>query len=187
MIINAIFVYLPAMEQYDKTPVLYQRIGEFAVSFQWLESRVREIGWLIHDPQRAQWPPLILRQVTNQVLLNVVHDMFIAAMDEINNADALDRKEPFRSLIDRLHRLRRQRNNLLHSAYIELKSGGEVQDILMANPKVQYVDDEVTFDVDVLTPEKIQALIEEAAHIGFALNIHYTQLIHWSDQLPRLQ
>ncbi len=29
---------------------VYQRIVEFAVSFQWIENKLREIGWFILDP-----------------------------------------------------------------------------------------------------------------------------------------
>jgi hypothetical protein len=36
---------------------IYRKLGEFVVSFQWLENRFREIGWLILDPHRKHWPP----------------------------------------------------------------------------------------------------------------------------------
>ena len=113
--------------------------------------------------------------------------MFVQVMDEINTADSLARKTSFRELIERLHQLRRQRNNLLHSAYIELKSGGEVQDIVRVNPKILQMDDEVVFDAEMLTLDGTKAIMEEAAQIALALNIHYTQLIYWSELLPHQQ
>lgn len=46
--------------------LVYQRIVEFAVSFQWLENKLREIGWFIMDPERKDWPPKGLRALTNE-------------------------------------------------------------------------------------------------------------------------
>ena len=55
---------------------IYQRIGEFAVSFQWIENKLREIGWFILDPERKEWPPKGLRNLTNHDLINKVSDLF---------------------------------------------------------------------------------------------------------------
>lgn len=35
----------------------YKAIGEFVVVFQWAESKYREIGWFILDPEQIEWPP----------------------------------------------------------------------------------------------------------------------------------
>jgi hypothetical protein len=55
---------------------VYQRIGEFVVSFQSLEHRIREIGWLLVDPHRAEWPPTQLRNLTNNDLLRRVQELY---------------------------------------------------------------------------------------------------------------
>ena len=36
----------------------YKSLGEFVVVFQWRESKYREIGWFILDPERKDWPPM---------------------------------------------------------------------------------------------------------------------------------
>nr|WP_057929649.1 hypothetical protein [Burkholderia ambifaria] len=38
---------------------VYQRIGEFTVSFQWIENKLREIGWFILDPERTPLDALL--------------------------------------------------------------------------------------------------------------------------------
>ncbi|MDQ0107442.1 hypothetical protein J2T02_002561 [Chitinophaga terrae (ex Kim and Jung 2007)] len=169
------------------TNLLYRRIGEFVVSFQWLESRVRETGWLLTDPQRACWPPLILRQESNQQLLDKVCQLFSTTMDKLATEDALARKPSFESLIQRLHGMRRYRNKLLHSAYIVLESGGDVQGVYRINPKLQQVDDEYILDSEMLTPESIERNMKEMAQIAFELNFHYIQLVHWSERIAAVE
>ena len=53
-----------------------QRIGEFVVSFQSLENRIREIGWFILDPGRKEWPPKLLREETNAALFDKSRSYF---------------------------------------------------------------------------------------------------------------
>ncbi|HWJ29373.1 MAG TPA: hypothetical protein VNS32_22730 [Flavisolibacter sp.] len=67
----------------ENIDLLYQRIGEFVVSFQWLEHLFRQIGWFIADPNREVWPPKILRSEKNDALLVKVKKMYHEAM--INN------------------------------------------------------------------------------------------------------
>jgi hypothetical protein len=67
---------------YD-TDKIYQRIGEFVVTFQWLENKLREIGWLILDPARAEWPPKALREESNFALVNNVETLYIGLIDSL--------------------------------------------------------------------------------------------------------
>ena len=60
--------------------IIYQRIGEFVVIFQSLETKLREIGWHILDPSKNNWPPTALRNLTNKKLIDKVHELFIQAL-----------------------------------------------------------------------------------------------------------
>lgn len=122
------------MDEYDK---INQRIGELVVCFQWLENRFREIGWLILDPHRTEWPPKSLRNETNHDLLNKVGFLFIGLIDNLEIEDADKRKEEFLRLIAACHEIRQYRNNLLHSAYIELKGGSDVVGLMRSNPRLK--------------------------------------------------
>src|SRR5579864_3272767 len=117
---------------------IYQRIGEFVVSFQWLENRIREIGWLILDPSRKNWPPTDLRDETTAVLFAKVEKLFLAALPRCQLP--LDLEADFRASFaenaNRFHTLRKARNKILHSAYIELKAGGEVHGLVRSNPQL---------------------------------------------------
>ena len=161
--------------------LVYQRIGEFAVLFQWLESRLREIGWLILDPYRSQWPPVGLRNLTNEKLVDRVHQLFLEALPKCMLPSDLEAefKASFESAVTDLHQLRRDRNRILHSAFVELKVAGEVQALLRSNPRLQVDEEtgEVLFDQELLTAESFSQEMTKMAEVGMALNRAYIQLI----------
>ena len=74
---------------------------------------------------------------------------------------------------------RSDRNRILHSAFIELKTGGEVQGLLRSNPKIQ-VDEETgepLFDQELLTAESFSKEMKTMADVAVFLNRAYLQLI----------
>jgi hypothetical protein len=161
--------------------LIYQRIGEFAVTFQWLENKLREIGWFILDPDREQWPPSGLRNLTNEKLVERVHELFVQALPKCRLPRELeaDFEESFKTAVKSLHQVRRDRNRILHSAFIELKAGGEVQGVLRTNPKMQVDEEtgEALFDEELLTPESFSKEMETMSEVGILLNRTYAQLI----------
>ena len=161
---------------------VYQRIGEFTVSFQWIENTLREIGWFILDPERSQWPPAGLRNLTNEKLIDQVQQLFMQALPKCKLPNDLeeDFKGSFASSVKVLHQLRRYRNRILHSAFIELKRGGKVQGILRSNPKIQ-VDEETgesLFDQELLTAESFSREMKMMADVAVFLDRAYMQFIH---------
>lgn len=161
---------------------IYQRIGEFAVSFQWVENKLREIGWFILDPDRREWPPRGLRNLTNEKLIDTVHRLFNEALPKCELPIELetDFRNSFSSTANTLHQLRRDRNRILHSAFVELKAGGEVQGLLRSNPKIE-VDEETgqtLFDQEMLSPESFSSEMKAIAESALFLNRAYLQLIH---------
>ena len=161
---------------------VYQRIGEFAVSFQWIENKLREIGWFVLDPGRSQWPPADLRNRTNEKLIDKVHQLFVQALPKCKLPSELeaDFKDSFASSVKVLHQLRRDRNRILHSAFIELKAGGEVQGLLRSNPKIQVDEEtgETIFDQELLTAESFSREMRTMVDVAVFLNRAYMQLIH---------
>ena len=170
---------LARMSQPMEPDKVYQRIGEFVVLFQWVENTFREIGWFILDPQRKDWPPQQLRTETTHDLIEKVDALFASVIGTIGLPDAIDRREHFRSLVDRFHDARKYRNRCLHSAYIELKAGGEVQAFMRSNPKLSLDPEsqEPVFDQEILSEKSFAAEMIELAEIGFAAGTHYKQLL----------
>jgi hypothetical protein len=161
--------------------LVYQRIGEFAVSFQWVENELREIGWFILDPDRSKWPPTDLRNLTNEKLVDRVHELFVQALPSCKLPTALEEnfRDSFASAVKKLHQVRRHRNRVLHSAFIELKAGGEVQGMLRSNPKLQVEEEtgDVLFDQELFTAESFTAEMQVMAELSLFLNRAYLQLI----------
>lgn len=158
-----------------------QRIGEFTVSFQWIENKLREIGWFILDPDRSKWPPAGLRNLTNEKLVDRVHLLFVEALPKCKLPPDLEKdfKDSFASFAEILHQLRRDRNRILHSAFIELKAGGEVQWLLRSNPKFQVDEEtgEALFHQEILTAESFSKEMKLMDEVALFLNRAYVQLI----------
>jgi len=171
------------------TDKLYQRIGEFVVCFQWIENKFREIGWLILDPMRKQWPPMSFRDLSNKDLLDQVESLFVRLVGGLDVEDREERIQDFKAIVAGCHELRQYRNNLLHSAFIELKGGGEVLGILRSNPKVKTdpATGDVLFDQEALTEDAISKQLRKLGELAFPLGQHYLELIHWSpfDSSPK--
>ncbi len=160
---------------------IYQRIGEFAVSFQWLENKLREIGWFILDPERSEWPPKSLRKLTNQKLINKIHELFFEALPKCKLPTELEKefKESMDSCAEILHELRKDRNRILHSAFIELKAGGEVQCLMRSNPRYE-IDEETgapLFDQEYLTPDSFDKEMKKIGEAALFINRAYAQLL----------
>lgn len=161
---------------------IYRRIGEFVVSFQWLENRIREIGWYILDPGRNNWPPKDLRDETTAVLFSKVEKLFLAALPHCRLGPELeeDFRSSFAQSANRFRDLRRARNKILHSAYIELKAGGEVQGLIRSNPQLELDGEsgEPLFDQEVLSENSFEFEFKEMADLAIFFSRCYLQLIH---------
>jgi hypothetical protein len=163
---------------------LYQRIGEYVVVFQGLENKFREIGWLIQDPHRKEWPPRSLRSLTTEKLIDRVKELYLELLDglKIDEAVRQDRKAEFEVLCITCHDIRRYRNTLLHSAYIELEAGGEVVALLRSDPKLRINPEtgEIEYDQEILSEDGIVKEMQKVGEIFVRLDRHYRQLIHWA-------
>ena len=167
----------------------YRGIGEFVVTFQWIENKYREIGWFILDPDRKNWPPMKLRSETNEKLIDKVTALFLDLTRTYQFPNGQTQSADFEALRTEFHALRKFRNRLLHSTYIELKAGGELLGLLRSNPKV-YVDTEtgeVMFDQEPFTEAVVHEEIKKVADAAFRLGGHYVQIIHWHpfERFPR--
>ena len=163
----------------DKT---YQRIGEFVVLFQWLENRVREIGWFILDPKRKNWPPMELRNDNTANLFSKVEKLFLYALPRCRLDSELEKDfhDSFIKNAERFHNLRKARNRILHSAYIELKAGGEVHGIMRSNPRLMKDNEtgELLYDQEMLSEKSFKEEFKEMADLVLFFNRCYMQLIH---------
>ena len=165
--------------------VIYKNLGEFVVSFQWLENLYREIGWFIIDPERKHWPPKTLRTDRTNILINKVQKLYCDVIDGIAPEDAEERKQSFEEIVEKTHALCKYRNKLIHSAYIEIKAGGQVFGLVRSNPKLKEdpISGELLWDQENLTANSFKDGMKQIAEIAWPLNLHYMQLIHWGKRI----
>lgn len=160
----------------------HQALGEFVIVFQWIENLYRQIGWFILDPGRRQWPPMQLRTETNENLIDKVTDLFTELTRTYAFKNGEEKAKDMEELHGHFHALRRYRNRLLHSTYIELKGGGEVHGYLRSNRAIGVDLDtgELIYDQEEFSAETIYATIGEYGDFVMRLSAIYVQLIHWS-------
>ena len=118
----------------------------------------------------------------NAALFSKVEKLLLKALPKCDLGPELE--EDFRtSFVEsaaRFHNLRRARNRILHSAFIELKAGGEVQGLLRSNSQISVDPEtgEALFDQDFLSENSFQNEFREMAELIMFFNRCYTQLIH---------
>lgn len=86
-------------------------------------------------------------------------------------------KDSFDSCLPTLHKIRRKRNSILHSAFIQLKAGGEVVRIMRSNPRLERDkdSDEYLWDQEYLTEDSFETEMRQMGEVWFFLNRVYCQ------------
>jgi hypothetical protein len=121
--------------------------------------------------------------------LRKVEGQFVSLVGGLDVEDRDERIKDFQQIVGGCHELRQYRNNQLHSAFFEMKGGGEVLGMLRSNPKVKtdQTTGDVLFDEEALTDEAASKHLRKLGDLAFTLGQHYLQLIHWSpfDSSPK--
>jgi len=169
------------MEEQATVADTYKAIGEFVIVFQWVEHLYRQIGWRILDPEQKQWPPMAFRRESNHDLINKVTDLFIDLTKRYAFPNGEEKAREMESLRAPFHELRRYRNRVLHSSYVELKAGGEVLGYLRANPEIGVDPEtgELIYDQEEFTGQLVHDKLREFGEHMMSLNFLHVQLIHW--------
>lgn len=87
-----------------------------------------------------------------------VADLYEEKLHLCRLSDEEQRRADFKDLTGRFHKVRRFRNQILHSAFIELKAGGEIMALMRSNPRL-IIDPETgdqTMDQEILSETSFQ-------------------------------
>lgn len=165
----------------DRHAQLYQSIGELVVATQWVECRYRELGWFIEDPERTTWPPRMLRKESLAQLIDVVTEKFGELIRTSTFANGGRFAQIAESVRVAAHELRSYRNQVLHSAFIELKAGGEVVGYLRTDAKRGVDPDTGEFigQLEDISEEAVRSKVATFSEACCQLNMMYVQAIHW--------
>ena len=169
-------------EDEEKIAAAYQALGEFIIIFQGVEDLYRQIGWFILDPERKIYPPMKLRKELTFELINKVTDIFVELTQTYAFDNGDEKTKDMKELRDKFNELRLYRHKLIHSTYIELKSGGRIYGYIRSNPKIGVDPEtgELIFDQEDFTAEAVRSKILEYVDCIVRLNSIYLQLIHWA-------
>lgn len=165
----------------DRHAQLYQSIGELVMATQWVESRYRELGWFIEDPEWTTWPPRTLRKESLAQLIDVATDLFVELIQSSSFANG-DRFATIAEAVrGALHELRSYRNQVLHSAFIELNEGKEVVGFMRTDVKrgVDLETGELIGRLDDISAEAVRGTLAKFGDACFQLNMMYVQAVHW--------
>ena len=130
-----------------------QKLGELIVSFQWLENILHQIAWVLIDPEWHEDPRGKTAGLWFRRLLDLVSTDYMAYIDAHEISDAEDRKRDFRELVKRCGSIADDRNRIIHSTFIELSAGGELQGLLRSKIKAHVdaqAETRMTFDQEHL-------------------------------------
>jgi hypothetical protein len=166
-------------EPFDADEV-YRQIGIFIVSFQYVESKLAEICWLLTEPPYADGERQILAQLPYGRLVQETRDR-VAAFLERRQLDRPKFVDLSQRVLDECRDLGHLRNRMVHSAYIHLEATGELQGIMRSNLRHHGTnDDPQQDDIEFLGPESFTDTLTGLAHTAFTLGQLHIQLIHWS-------
>ncbi len=115
-------------------------------------------------------------------MINKVTDLFHELVDTHSFPNGNERSADMEELRTTFHELRKHRNALLHSSYIELNAGGDLLGYIRSNPRISVDPEsgEIIQDMEALTEDIVKAKMVESAHAAFRLSQNHVQLIHWS-------
>jgi len=160
---------------------VHQAIGEFVVFFQSVEDMYRQLGWQLVDPEKKSWPPQQFRKESNQELIDKVTDLYIELTRRYSFPNGAEKAAEAEDLRGIFHALRKFRNRMVHSAYHEVKGGGQVVAILRTSPRITLDPDtgEIEYDQEAFDPDVIRQQNGKHAQAFFMLHALRMQLIHW--------
>jgi hypothetical protein len=163
-------------ESFDADEI-YRQLGIFVVCFQYLESELAEICWLLTEPPFAKGEREQLARLTYGKLVRETRKRITALLKRRN----LDRPEfvtRAERVLNECRELGYLRNRIVHSAFVHLEAGGELRGIMRSNMRVQAAGE--SHDVEFLTRESFDAPLASLAQTAFSLGQLHIQLVHWT-------
>ena len=151
---------------------LYSFVGQYVVSFQWMESQVEQIILLANGERQWNETHRWLSKQRNVDKINKLQELVRSghSFDSIQVEGWYDR---FDRVIDKLHEERQRRNIILHAQYIFdfLAIGASV---VQAN--IERKSGELEFNQDDLSSQRCEHIMKELTELAFSLNFVCVQL-----------
>ena len=160
---------------------IYEELGKYIVCFQWMENKLKQIGWQLRTPEEpfASRAYFSTKWFKNTVI--EVKDLFAKFLDDRNIQDKESHVETFNKTMDECLSVADARNRLIHSTYVFFESGNEVLGMMRSKLEKDIEDqNRVTFDQQDLSESSFNQPLRELAEVSFDLSHWHVQIIHWS-------
>lgn len=157
---------------------IYRQIGIYVVSFQHLEDLLFQICWFFSESPYSE--------VGRLRLVNKGFSALIAEAErragrflEADNRNDSDFARNFRSHMGECRKIERERNRIVHSAYVHLEGGGELRGIVRSDMRKAKDGASVEFDRTSLMEQGLEVELQRLAEVVFSVSFDLRQLTIW--------
>jgi hypothetical protein len=163
----------------DPAPI-YQQLGQFVVLFQLVENYLVRIAEILIDPNLTGNGRVVLAGLGFRDLAVKANVLFALLTEKVNTPEAEKKQKEFDTLTKHCLELAALRNKLVHSTYVHLEAGGELQVIFRSKAKLVTGGPEgprYTFDQEQLTDVSLDDALKDIAETAFALSTFQRQVL----------
>jgi hypothetical protein len=157
---------------------IYRQIGVYVVSFQHLENQLFQLCWFLTEPAYSETGRRALAEKTYSWLVGEtgrrVYDFLRS-----QGREESDFARHFHSHLHQCREVGRDRNRIVHSAYIHLEGGGELRGMVRSDMSKESGGGDVNFDQDYLTEQSFDAELRQLAEVAAKISFDLRQLIAW--------
>ena len=160
---------------------IYRQIGIYVVSFQYLEDLLFQICWFFSESPYSEVGRLRLVNKGFSALIGEAQRRagdFLAA-DGRNNSDF---SQNFRAHMGECRKIERERNRIVHSAYIHLEAGGELRGIVRSDMRKAKDGARVELVRNYLTEENLEAELQRLVEVILNVSLDLRQLTIWGPE-----
>ena len=148
--------------------------------FQLVENYLVRISELLVDPNLTRNGRVILAGLGFRDLAVKANVLFALLAEKIQVPEAKEKQREFDALTKHCLELAALRNRLVHSTYVHLEAGGELQIILRSKAKLMTGGPEgprYTFDQEQLTDVSLDDALKDVAETALALSTFQRQVL----------
>jgi hypothetical protein len=158
---------------------IYQQVGRFVVTFQALENELLQLASYALDPDQTGRGRHEAAGLWFGQLVSKTSEAVDAFLTEHRPADEMGVRGRLDGLLTDCRELGRQRNRVVHSAYLFLEGGDELVAIVRSDMTRGDRDNEVEFDQEALNETTFNRAMTSIAETAFGIGQCRLQLIHW--------
>lgn len=157
---------------------IYRQIGIYVVCFQHLENQLFQICWFLTEPPYSDTGRRSLAEKSYGWLVGETGRRVYDFLCGQNREDS-EFAQRFHSHLRQCRQIGKERNSIVHSAYIHLEAGGELHGIVRSDMRKDRQGPDVDFEREYLTEQAFADELQRIAETAVAVSIDLRQLIHW--------